>query len=87
MIYIVMELLEGGELFDALVERVRPLYYHSLPRSPGIPHDGLRFQGSLSETEVKTLFHTVVDGVAYCHRQGIIHRDLRVSPPPPFLLS
>lgn len=53
-IYIVMELIPGGELFSRI----------------GTVHD---------EREARKLFQQIVNGVDYCHRKGVAHRDLKAE--------
>uniref|UniRef100_M4DQC3 non-specific serine/threonine protein kinase n=1 Tax=Brassica campestris TaxID=3711 RepID=M4DQC3_BRACM len=66
-IYMVLECVTGGDLFDRVVSR-----------------------GKLSETEGRTLFQQLIDGVSYCHNKGVFHRDLKIfkgDPPIPRWLS
>jgi 5'-AMP-activated protein kinase catalytic alpha subunit len=53
-VYMVMELVPGGELFDKVVA-----------------------EGPLSEAEARRVFQELLDGLEYCHKQGIYHRDLK----------
>lgn len=53
-IFIVLELITGGELFDKIVNA-----------------------GRLSEDEARFYFLQLVEGVKYCHEQGVCHRDLK----------
>lgn len=36
-------------------------------------------RGKLEESEAKLLFRDVVEGVVYIHRQGVLHRDLKLD--------
>lgn len=54
VILTVLELGNGGELFDFL-----------------------SFTGSFEEALARTYFHQLMEGVGYCHQQGITHRDLK----------
>ena len=58
-IYIVLELVEGGELFDKIAN-----------------------DGKLPEEQARFYFVQLIEGLDYCHKQGICHRDLKpeVSP-------
>lgn len=53
-IFIVLELVTGGELFDKIVA-----------------------EGRLKEPEARFYFTQLINGVEYCHGQGICHRDLK----------
>ncbi|CAN8074767.1 unnamed protein product [Agarophyton chilense] len=54
-IYIIMELVSGGELFDVITKN------------------------RLSEPQVRFYFHQLVEGLHYCHRRGVFHRDLKLE--------
>jgi serine/threonine protein kinase len=56
VVFIVMEFMMGGELFDRIVEKT---YY--------------------TEKQAAMSFRPVVDAVRYCHKLGIVHRDLKVK--------
>jgi serine/threonine protein kinase len=53
-IFIVLELITGGELFDKIVQ-----------------------VGKLNEDQARFYFQQLIDGVEYCHKLGICHRDLK----------
>lgn len=53
-IFIVLELVTGGELFDKIVSAKR-----------------------LDEDQARFYFRQLVDGVEYCHKLGVCHRDLK----------
>lgn len=53
-IFIVLELVTGGELFDRIVAETK-----------------------FTENKARFYFKQLVDGVSYCHTQGVCHRDLK----------
>lgn len=53
-IFIVLELITGGELFDKIVS-----------------------EGRFDEENARFYFRQLVNGVGYCHEQGVCHRDLK----------
>jgi len=53
-IFIVLELITGGELFDKIVS-----------------------EGRFDEDTARFYFRQLVNGVGYCHEQGVCHRDLK----------
>ena len=55
-VFMVMELLTGGELFEKIAEC-----------------------GSFSEREAAKVVKDVTEGILYLHKQGIVHRDLKVN--------
>eukprot|EP00158_Paraphelidium_tribonemae_P005172 Partr_v1_DN27202_c0_g2_i2_m38492 putative Map microtubule affinity-regulating kinase len=54
-IFLVMEYVSGGELYDYLV-----------------------VHGRMKEKEARAKFRQILNGVSYCHRKHVIHRDLKV---------
>merc|ERR1719491_2521601 len=57
---IVLEFVNGGDLFNALVAR------------PGM-------KPRLMEREASHVFWQLVEGLAFLHAQGILHRDLKLE--------
>jgi 5'-AMP-activated protein kinase catalytic alpha subunit len=53
-IFIVLEVVSGGELFDKIVR-----------------------DGKFSEELALFYFNQLVEGVEYCHKVGVCHRDLK----------
>ncbi|EQC29687.1 CAMK protein kinase [Saprolegnia diclina VS20] len=53
-LYIVCDLVEGGDVFDRLVAKE-----------------------SYSEREARDLIKTLLETIAYCHDQGVVHRNLK----------
>jgi MAP/microtubule affinity-regulating kinase len=39
----------------------------------------LEERGHLSENEARELFTQIMDAMSYCHRQKLIHRDLKLE--------
>ena len=66
-----MEYVKAGELFDYIVEKVRALG-HLKARIPSIAR-----QGRLGENEARHFFQQIISGVEYCHRNMVVHRDLK----------
>jgi len=62
-LHLVLEFVEGGELFDYLVKR-----------------------GRLPEKEALIFFQQIINGLDYCHKHTICHRDLKPVLDPCFLL-
>lgn len=55
-IHLVMEALEGGDLFDYLQRR-----------------------GRLSEAEAAAILRELLGALAYLHREGVVHRDVKLE--------
>lgn len=55
-VYIVTELVDGGELLDRVTEK-----------------------GNYTETDAVHIFKQILEGVAYLHARGIVHRDLKLE--------
>lgn len=53
-IFIVLELVRGGELFDQIVN-----------------------EGTFEEKKANLYFRQLLEGMQYCHEQGVCHRDLK----------
>lgn len=64
---IVMQLLEGPELMDALVE-----VGHKNGKEDGET-------GSYTESDARTVMGALFDAIAYMHETGITHRDLKLE--------
>ncbi|KAJ8041191.1 Testis-specific serine/threonine-protein kinase 4 [Holothuria leucospilota] len=39
--------------------------------------DFIKNNGSVAEAQTGVWFHQLVDGIEYCHQQGVVHRDLK----------
>lgn len=55
-VYIIMELVSGGELLDVITKQRR-----------------------LTEPQARYYFHQIVEGLHYCHKRGVFHRDLKLD--------
>ncbi|MEW5300638.1 MAG: hypothetical protein WDW36_003553 [Sanguina aurantia] len=55
-VYIVTELVSGGELLDRVTEK-----------------------GNYTEKDASSIIQQILEGVAYLHKQGIVHRDLKLE--------
>jgi serine/threonine protein kinase len=53
-IFIVLELVTGGELFDKIVS-----------------------VGKMADDQARFYFSQLIEGVEYCHKLGVCHRDLK----------
>ena len=41
--------------------------------------DHLVANGRMSEVEARRIFHQIVAAVRYCHKQNVVHRDLKAE--------
>lgn len=86
-IYIIMENMKGGELFDYVVEKGIPIillvcyYYYMLIRVTNYINllyvYIYKLKGTLSEEEASILVRKITSAVAHMHGMNIIHRDLK----------
>jgi hypothetical protein len=81
-IFMVLEYVSAGELFDYIVQKGRVRRGHcAFPAahtvfmcySP-IPFPPL---AQLSESEARHFFQQIVAGIEYCHHHNVVHRDLK----------
>jgi 5'-AMP-activated protein kinase catalytic alpha subunit len=91
-IFVVMEYVSGGELFDYIVSKGRvsvppPCRASQGARGAdaGTTHTAWLWWGAgvlqLSADEARRFFHQIISGVEYCHFHQIVHRDLKVRAP------
>lgn len=72
-IFIVLELITGGELFDKIGKQVG----YSNPEVFAYFGQPVVAAGRLDEATARRFFHQLVKGVEYCHSKGVCHRDLK----------
>ncbi|CAL5346367.1 unnamed protein product [Camellia sinensis] len=65
-IYIVLEYVTGGELFDKILQN----QFHAMSSSQAS-------KGRLKEDEARKYFQQLINAVDYCHSRGVCHRDLK----------
>ncbi|KAM9338136.1 5'-AMP-activated protein kinase catalytic subunit alpha-1 isoform 1-T1 [Symphorus nematophorus] len=69
-IFMVMEYVSGGELFDYICKNGKVIHYDT-GKCLIIWHN------DLDEKESRRLFQQIISAVDYCHRHMVVHRDLK----------
>lgn len=64
-IMLVMEYIDGGDLFDAISKNYYLLYIEQEPNC------------QMTEEKSRTYFQQMIQALEYCHKLNIIHRDLK----------
>ena len=87
-IFIVIEYISGGELFEEIVKKGYSIYLTidilKLLINCSFPYLFARnphffSPGKFGEDEARRYFRQMIDGICYCHSQGVCHRDLKVG--------
>ncbi|CAK0838869.1 unnamed protein product, partial [Prorocentrum cordatum] len=68
--FLVLELVAGGDLFGVLAARAPPPPPGMMAPPPPAP---------LLEREASFVFRQLSEGLGFLHRQGVIHRDLKLE--------
>ena len=74
-IFMVMEYVSGGELFDYIVKNGKVRLFFTIG-----PLNIMRAKNSyfqLKEDDARRFFQQIISGVEYCHRHNVVHRDLK----------
>ena len=71
----ILELLPGGDLFD---------FRHVSAVSSGSAADGEPSRPP-SEKQLAGMFDQLLTGLEYCHRNRVVHRDIKVGGPGGFV--
>ena len=78
--FIVIEYISGGELFTELVKKGYRFCSYMYSCCPPISYFAqMLSSGKFGEDEASRYFRQMIDGISYCHYQGVCHRDLKVN--------
>ena len=74
-IFMVMEYVSGGELFDYIVKNGKVRLFFTIGPLNIMRSKNSYFQ--LKEDDARRFFQQIISGVEYCHRHNVVHRDLK----------
>lgn len=76
-IFMIMEYVSGGELFDYIVKHGRVSFFLCIFTAVGILSIQKMLLFQLKTPEARRFFQQIISGVDYCHRHMVVHRDLK----------
>ncbi|KAJ0412562.1 hypothetical protein ATCC90586_006929 [Pythium insidiosum] len=76
--FLVTEFMEGGELFDRIVEKEDKFYFLVTEfMEGGELFDRIVEKSYYSEREARDLVKLLLESIKYCHDANVVHRDLK----------
>ena len=72
-LFMVIELVKGGQVMDWLGNEAQRYQAHSILKGNSVEGGGTR----MTEASAKLVVRDVTRGLRYLHEQGVIHRDLK----------
>jgi hypothetical protein len=78
-VHLIMELATGGELYQS-VRGLSCLSTYAWPRLLTSSRTAAQVKdGAFPEPRAQVVFHQIVSALAYCHGNGVCHRDLKLE--------